>query len=76
MSVKIKKTDGNEESAEILASAVLKIADGFQALLSTPLQQPAIVALLKDMPGMAEVSKGQIKLVLSNLKRLKAWYLK
>lgn len=75
--VKIKKTEGNEESAEILAAAVIKIAEGFEQLLNTPLKEKAIVALIAHMPGMSgQVSKGQIELILSNLKRLKAWYVK
>ena len=76
MSVKMKKTEGNEESAEILAAAVIKIADGFQALLNTPLKQKGIVALLQAMPGMNGIGKGQIDLILNNLKSLKAWYIK
>lgn len=37
--IKIKKTEGNEESAEVLAAAIIKIADGFEKLLSTPLEE-------------------------------------
>ena len=76
MSVKIKKTEGKEESAEILAAAVVKIADGFQSLLSTPLKQKGIVVLLQSMPGMNGIGKGQIDLILNNLKSLKDWYIK
>lgn len=75
--IKIKKTEGNEESAEVLAASIVKIADGFESLLKTPLKEEAIIALLHSMPGVTSyVSKGQIKLVLTNLKRLKAWYIK
>lgn len=78
MTVRIKKTEGAEESAEILASAVIRIANSFESLLNTPLREEAIIALISNMPGTkpADVSKKQIQLVLKNLKRLKAWYVK
>jgi hypothetical protein len=78
MNVKIKKTEGAEESAEILASAIIRIANSFESLLNTSLKEEAIIALISNMPGTkpADVSKGQIQLVLKNLRRLKAWYIK
>lgn len=63
-------------SMEKLSDAILKIADGFESLLKdTNLDQKAIIALLKAMPGMSEVSKGTIVLVLDNLVKLKKWYI-
>ena len=76
MNIKIKKNEENPESAEILAENIIKIANGFEQLLSTPLKEDAIVQLLMGMSGMAGVSKSQIRLILKNLKRLKAWYVR
>lgn len=76
MSIKIKKNEENPESAEVLAENIIKIANGFEQLLNTPLKESAIVQLLMGMSGMAGVSKHQIKLILGNLKRLKGWYIK
>jgi len=76
MNIKIKKNEENPESAEVLAEAIIKIANGFEKLLSTPLKEDAIVQLLLGMSGMAGVSKYQTRLILKNLKRLKGWYIK
>jgi len=76
MNIKIKKNEENPESAEVLAEAIIKIANGFEKLLSTPLKEDAIVQLLMGMQGMAGISKGQVRLILKNLKRLKGWYIK
>ena len=76
MNIKIKKNEENPESAEVLAEAIIKIANGFEKLLSTPLKEDAIVQLLMGMQGMAGISKGQVRLILKNLKRLKGWYVK
>ncbi len=75
--IKIKKNEEKPESKEILAEAIIKIANSFEQLLSTPLKEDAIVQLLMGMPGMSgKITKSQIKLILKNLKRLKAWYVK
>ena len=75
--IRVKKSEENPESAEVLASAIIKIAEGFEQLLSSQLTEEAIVQLLMGMPAMASnVSKSQIRLILKNLKRLKGWYIK
>jgi hypothetical protein len=76
MNIKIKKTEDNPESAELLASSVVKVAEGFEKLLNTPLRQRAIIVLLHDGIGVTHISKKQIQLVLEALPRLKAWYIK
>ena len=50
--IRIKKSEDNPESAEVLAEAIIKIADGFEQLLSTPLTEGAIVQLMLGMPGI------------------------
>jgi len=76
MNIKIKKSEENPESAELLASSVVKVAEGFQKILSSPLKQRAIVVLLQDGIGAPKITKKQIELVLEALPRLKAWYIK
>lgn len=60
---------------EKLAEAILKVAEGFEALSKTNLNQKAIIALLKGMPGMSEINKSIIKLILNNISNLKKWYI-
>jgi hypothetical protein len=75
--IKVLKNEANPETPEILAASIIKIADAFERLMSTKeLADHAIVALLKDMPGMQNVGKTEIRLVLDNLKRLKGYYVR
>lgn len=75
MSIRIKKDEENPESVEILAASIITIADGFTKLLSGPLNDEAIIALLfHKMKG--KIGKGDIQLVLNNLKTLKGYYLR
>jgi hypothetical protein len=75
--IRVKKDEENPESPEVLASSLIKIADAFEKLLAGgALNEAAIVALLKDMPGMQTVGKTEIKLVLQNLKKLKSYYVR
>ena len=74
--VKVVKDEKNPETAEVLAKAIITIAEGFEKLLSADLQEWAIVALLRHMPGMNLISQREIRLVLQNLKRLKGYYVK
>ncbi|MDD5328053.1 MAG: hypothetical protein PHY02_09635 [Phycisphaerae bacterium] len=76
MSVKIKKNKENPESTELLAANIIKVADGFEKLLKSPLNDRALIVLLHDAIGQSNISKGQIKLVLDALPRLKGWYIK
>ncbi len=74
--IKIKKDDINPESTELLAKSIIQVAEGFQQVLSSPLTQEAIIVLLLNKIGVANINKSQIKLVLEALPRLKAWYIK
>ena len=76
MNVKIRKTEGAEESTELLASSIVKVSECFEKILSTPLKERGLVVLLHDAIGTAKISKQQIRLVLDALPRLKAWYIK
>jgi hypothetical protein len=74
--IKIRKSDDSPESTELLASSIVQVADGFSKLLNSRLNERAYLVLLHDMIGAGNISKKQIQLVLKNLPRLKAWYIK
>ena len=75
MALRVKKNDENPESAEVLAASIITIADGFNKLLNSPLNDEAIIALLyHKMKG--KVNKTDIEMVLDNLKTLKGYYLR
>lgn len=77
MPIKIKKNKENPETPEVLAAAILKIADGFEKLLKTSLKEEAIIQLILGMPGMAgRLTKSEIRLVFKSLKTLKGYYLR
>lgn len=67
---KIVKSDP-PESKEMLASAIVKISEGFTALQSSGLNHDAIIVLLHDQ---TRLPKRDIKLVLNGLRKLRAWY--
>lgn len=74
--IKIKKTEGAEESVELLAKSVVQVAEGFEMIKKGPLSQRALIVLLHDGIGASKITKSQIKLVLESVPRLKAWYVK
>jgi hypothetical protein len=74
--VKITKTEGAEESVELLAASIVQVAEGFEKVKNSSLTRRALVVLLHDAIGTAKISKAQINLVLDSLPRLKAWYVK
>lgn len=74
--IHIKKTEGAQESVELLAASIIQVAEGFQKLKNSPITERALIVLLHDGIGAAKITKAQIKLVLEALPRLKAWYVK
>ena len=76
--IKMVKDADNPEPIELLAKSVIQVSDGFKAVLnaSPRLNERALVVLLQDLIGAGNITKTQIKLVLDNLPRLKAWYVK
>lgn len=70
MNIKIKKTEGAEESVELLASSIVQVSEGFQKVLNSPLNQRALLVLLQEAIGATKISKTQIKLVLESLPHL------
>ena len=71
MPIKIKKNEDKPESKEILAEAIIKISDGFMALIHSGLNREAIVTLLHHK---TKVNRRDIDAVLTGLQRLKGWY--
>ena len=74
--IKVKKNEENPESVELLAQSIIQVAEASQKLLNSGLTERAIAVLLQDGIGASKISKSQIYLVLNNLPRLKAWYVK
>lgn len=68
--VKVKKSDP-PESTEILAEAVVRIADGVHKLSESGLNEKAIIVLIHDR---TKISKRDIKTVLDAQRQLAAWY--
>lgn len=63
-------------SLEILAESIVKISDAMDKLLSTPVTLDTIVLLIKNTPGMSQVSKVDIRNTLLNIQKMKEKYLK
>ena len=76
MGIKIKKTEGAEESVELLAASIVQVSEGFERIKNGQLGERAMILLLQDGIGASKISKLQISLVLDALPRLKGWYLK
>lgn len=74
--IRIVKNEENPEPMELLAQSIIQVSDAFKKIQSFKLSQRAIVVLLQDGIGATKISKKQIALVLDNLPRLRAWYLK
>ena len=75
--IKVIKNEDKPETPEVLAASIIQIADAFERLMAAKtLTDKAIIALLKDMPGMQLVGKTEIRLVLENLKKLKGYYVR
>jgi len=74
--IKIKKDEDNPEPLELLAKSIIQVSDGFEKISRSGLTDRALIVLLQDIIGSTKINKQQIGLVLDNLPRLKAWYIK
>lgn len=74
--ITVVKDAVNPEPLELLAKSIVEVAEGFEQLNRSTLNRRAIVVLLQDGIGQGKISKSQINLVLDNLPRLKAWYIR
>lgn len=69
--VTVKKSASEPESKEILAEAIVRIGEGFDALAKSGMNKKAIIVLIHDATGLA---KRDIVTVLDALPRLRGWY--
>lgn len=74
--IRIIKDEEKPETPELLADSIIRIADAFTSLSRQGLMNHGIVALLKAMPGMNDVSVPAIRLTLENLPKLKGYYIR
>ena len=75
--IKIVKDENDPEPMELMAKSVIQISDAFEEIQKNGmLKQRTIILLLHDLIGASKINKTQIALVLDNLPRLKAWYVK
>lgn len=74
--ITVVKDAANPEPIELLAKSIVEVSKAFEWLNNGPLTRRAIVLLLHDRIGAQHINKSQIELVLDNLPRLRAWYVK
>lgn len=70
--IKLKKSDP-PESKEVLADAVVNIGKATKKLLSSGMNEKAIIVLIHDY---TKLPKSTIKTVLHSLPQLERWYCK
>ena len=69
--IKVVKNKEKPEPINILAEAIIKIGNNFEALSQSGLNREAIIILIHDH---SKVSKRDISIVLENLRLMKGWY--
>lgn len=76
--IKVRKDETNPETKEVIADALIRIADAFTAMSQQGgITQDGIVALLMNMNGVrGKIGKAEIHLILDNLPRLKSYYVR
>lgn len=75
--IRVIKNVEKPETPEILASAIIDIANGFNQLCRAgSLSQKAVAVLLKGMPGMSHLATDDIILVLDNMPKLSSYYIR
>ena len=71
--ISVTKSQEKPETTEILAKAIVRIGEGFEALSNSGINQRGIVVLLKDCTKLPAID---IECILKALKQLKSWYCK
>ena len=74
--IKVKTNEENPEPVEIIADAIIRVAEGFEKMKASPLTERAIILLLHDAIGSAHITKKQIGYVLNYAPLLKEHYIK
>lgn len=74
--IKVTSKEENPEPVELIADAVIKVAEGFDKINKSRLTERAIVLLLHDAIGVTYITKKQIGYVLKYAPKLKDYYTK
>ena len=76
--IKLEKTKETPESSVLMAKSVVQVSEAFEKLRKQKngLNERALILLLQDYIGVTRITKGQIKMVLMALPRLKGWYVR
>lgn len=69
--VKVKKSEDQPETKEILAEAIIRIGEAFAKLQESGLNRKAIVILIQ---AETKISRKDINTVLDALNQLRGWY--
>lgn len=73
--VKIKVSEEDPESVELIAKSIVAVSDSFEKLLNSGLSERAIVLLLHDLiPGYCGVGIKHIEAILKYAPKLKSTY--
>lgn len=73
MSVRVKKSEEQPETTEILAEAIVRLGESVKKLEQSGFNKRAIVVLLQDM---TKIPRRDIAAILDAIPRLKSWYLR
>ena len=76
--IKVVKNEENPETPEILAASLIKIGDAMERLRAKGgLDDDTIAILVANMRGLnGKVTKGDVRLVIDGLARLKSYYIR
>lgn len=70
MTIKVVKSDP-PETKQVLAESIVKISEGFNAMVRSGLNKQAIIILLQ---AETKLPRRDIRTVLDALPRLRGWY--
>lgn len=74
--ITVSTNEENPEPVEIIADAIIKVAEGFDKINKSALSERAVILLLHDAIGATHISKKQIGYVLKYGAQLKNYYVK
>lgn len=74
--IKVNSKEENPEPVELIADAVIKVAEGFNKINKSRLTERAMILLLHDAIGPTYITKKQIGYVLKYAPKLKDYYIK
>ncbi len=74
--ITVRTDEENPEPVEMIADAIMRVADAFDRINKSSLSERAIILLLHDAIGASNISKKQIGYVLKYAPLLKNYYLR